>query len=220
MDEATSALDNQSEKEVQNSLDNISKRNVTTLIISHRLSTIKNGDVIYILKNGKVEEMGTHEELIVKSQLGDDQNKARVQRKLTEKKTIIGKLSKEYSNIISNIEEPQKKGFLKEEKLEIKYSEIMNLISDHILNLIIGTIGGFFYGGGNPITEVFFGQVINSLSPQEDLNKMRRDSLILSLSFLILAVFGGLSFFLKIWKLGGLAVIITSRMRNKFYQNF
>ena len=40
LDEATSALDNQSEKEVQKALDNISQKNVTTLIIAHRLSTI------------------------------------------------------------------------------------------------------------------------------------------------------------------------------------
>ena len=41
LDEATSALDNKSEKEVQRALDNISQKNVTTVIIAHRLSTIK-----------------------------------------------------------------------------------------------------------------------------------------------------------------------------------
>jgi len=54
LDEATSALDNKSEKEVQRALDNISQKNVTTVIIAHRLSTIKNADLIYAIKEGHV----------------------------------------------------------------------------------------------------------------------------------------------------------------------
>ena len=51
LDEATSALDNKSEKIVQKALDNISKRNITTIIIAHKLTTIKNADLIYVLKD-------------------------------------------------------------------------------------------------------------------------------------------------------------------------
>ena len=56
LDEATSALDNKSEQIVQKALDNISKKNITTIIIAHKLNTIKNADLIYVLKDGKVYE--------------------------------------------------------------------------------------------------------------------------------------------------------------------
>ena len=66
LDEATASLDNKSEKIVQKALDNISKRNITTIIIAHRLATIKNSDVIYALKNGQIYEKGSHDELLQK----------------------------------------------------------------------------------------------------------------------------------------------------------
>jgi len=69
LDEATSALDKQTEKLVQEALDNL-MRNRTTLVIAHRLSTIRNADKIFGMKDGKVVEEGTHDELVQKS--GDD----------------------------------------------------------------------------------------------------------------------------------------------------
>ena len=67
LDEATSALDSKNEKEIQDSLDKICKeKNITTIIIAHRLSTVKNADVIMFIKNGKIIEKGTHEELLEK----------------------------------------------------------------------------------------------------------------------------------------------------------
>jgi ABC-type multidrug transport system fused ATPase/permease subunit len=63
LDEATSALDAESEKIVQEALDNL-MQDRTSIIIAHRLATIKEVDCIYVLENGKIIESGTHNELI------------------------------------------------------------------------------------------------------------------------------------------------------------
>lgn len=63
LDEATSALDNTTEILVQRSLDELCKGR-TTIVVAHRLSTIKNADKIAVISDGQVEEQGTHDELI------------------------------------------------------------------------------------------------------------------------------------------------------------
>ncbi|KAK6355847.1 hypothetical protein TWF718_000228 [Orbilia javanica] len=70
LDEATSSLDTESEKIVQEALDSVAKsegsggRNRTTVAVAHRLSTIKNADVICVFSQGCIAEVGTHDELI------------------------------------------------------------------------------------------------------------------------------------------------------------
>jgi ATP-binding cassette subfamily B (MDR/TAP) protein 1 len=66
LDEATSALDSKAEKEVQKALDQMIESNNTgcTIVIAHRLTTIKNCDSIIVMDKGKIVEQGTHEELL------------------------------------------------------------------------------------------------------------------------------------------------------------
>ncbi len=67
-DEATSSLDAESERIIQNNLKTILKGR-TSLIIAHRLSTVRNADLILVLDKGILIERGTHDDLIVKKRL-------------------------------------------------------------------------------------------------------------------------------------------------------
>jgi len=66
LDEATSSLDSEAEEKISHALDNLT-RNKTTLIISHKLSSIINCDKIYVINNGKIIGEGSHSELLKKS---------------------------------------------------------------------------------------------------------------------------------------------------------
>ena len=65
LDEATSSLDSESESKVQHAMDKLSKGR-TTIVVAHRLSTVRKADKIIVLDNGKIVESGSHETLIAK----------------------------------------------------------------------------------------------------------------------------------------------------------
>lgn len=88
LDEATSALDTKSERQVQAALDELMKGR-TTLVIAHRLSTVVDADIIYVIENGRVSQSGSHVELLNEGgayaklhalQFADEDDKAVVDR--------------------------------------------------------------------------------------------------------------------------------------------
>ena len=80
LDEATSSVDTESEQEIQKALYTLCKGR-TTIAIAHRLSTLKNSDVIYVIDDGKVVESGSHEQLLELK--GVYHNLVRIQTELT-----------------------------------------------------------------------------------------------------------------------------------------
>ncbi|MFW6209025.1 MAG: ABC transporter ATP-binding protein, partial [Spirochaetota bacterium] len=65
-DEATSALDNESEALIQDAMFRLSE-NRTTIVIAHRLSTVRHVDLIYVMRAGRIVEQGSHDQLIARS---------------------------------------------------------------------------------------------------------------------------------------------------------
>ncbi|KAL3678872.1 hypothetical protein R1sor_021828 [Riccia sorocarpa] len=102
LDEATSALDADSERLVQEALDRVII-NRTTVIVAHRLSTIRNADMIAVIRNGTILESGTHEELIKNPEGGYNQL---ISLQATQQAEVEARLESRKSNYTDTIGEP------------------------------------------------------------------------------------------------------------------
>ena len=192
LDEATSALDNASEKNVQAALDNVQDGR-TTIIVAHRLSTIRHADLIVSFEEGQVKEQGTHEELMKNEGLYH----SLVMRQMTghAENLDYDKSEKEtFSKQLSIMSDYEPVVFSKEvQKTTKKYGnmtilkKLLKINSPEIGYLIFGIMCSAAFGFTNIAFAILFGDVFSifALDPTE----ARKEATVIALEFGALALY-------------------------------
>lgn len=192
LDEATSALDSQAEGVVQEALD-VASQGRTTIVVAHRLSTIKKADNIVVLSKGRIVEQGTHDELISLNRVYHSLVEAQSLAASTstqephadfphmEKVKIQGTVSgaDHTSNVVAD-------GDRRDDSLWTIIKFILHFNRQEIGIMFIGLLCSILAGGGMPVQGVLFAKCIEALS-QPDYGKLRSDVNFWSLMFLIVA---------------------------------
>lgn len=234
LDEATSALDTESEAVVQAALDK-AREGRTTIVIAHRLSTVRNADVIAGFENGVIVEKGNHEELMkvegiyfklvtMQSQGNEIELEPSVEEPY---ETLLNYSKDEGSSLIrrksarGSIREPQ----AQERKLSIKdeaenenvppvsFWRILKLNQTEWPYFVVGVICAIINGGLQPAFSVIFSKIIGIFTRPEDPDIKRQNSNMFSLLFLVLGIISFITFFLQGYTFGKAGEILTKRLR-------
>nr|QUF59435.1 ATP-binding cassette transporter Abcb1-2 [Brachionus angularis] len=201
LDEATSALDNESEAIVQSALDQ-ARLGRTTIIVAHRLSTIRNADVIYALDKGVLGEFGTHEELMSKKGIYYTLVKSQEMGSFNQKDKKKSKLNLEHKKEDLNLEKNEKeilqdKDQDNKSKLpEPSLKRIFLLNKPEWLYIFIGCIASLVSGGVQPAFSIVFSKVI-AVFQICDRKEQERDVILYCLIFI---GFGIVTFFSNLFQ--------------------
>ena len=236
LDEATSALDTSSEKVVQEALDK-ARTGRTTLVVAHRLSTIRSADIIVAVEDGRVKEQGSHLELMALEGLYHSLVMRQMQGKVPDdpSNTIYPKLEQESSemgdDVSSKDEKPSpqeeesrgvssKQNAEKDSKVDppkIKISRLLRRNRPEAFYIVIGSLASIFVAAIMPIYAVLFGRILGVLA-YTDIEQARSDSIYYALLLLLLGFGSALSQFLQGWMFGLSGENLTKRLRRDAFE--
>ena len=223
LDEATSALDYKNELEVQKALDNLKLKNITTVVISHRLCTILNADIIYFMKEGKIVEEGKHKELffknglytnLIKNQV-DENGNLKVLEEM-EENIFERELFRRRTMVI------YKKSFYKQKedkKTEFSIKKLYQIVKEKNCLIKLGIISSIFLGVTQTLSGYVFGFVINSLS-ETDHEKMKEDTNLWGILYILDAVLIAIFMFIKLYSLDIISSFLTSKLRKMIFKKY
>ncbi|XP_065254509.1 ATP-dependent translocase ABCB1-like [Emys orbicularis] len=192
LDEATSALDTQSESIVQAALDK-ARAGRTTIVIAHRLSTIRTADIIAGFHNGVVVEQGTHNEL------------------MTQKGVYYSLVMLRHRG--EDLKSESSTGLSEENLPAVPYSRILALNKPEWLHIFFGVIAAAFSGGIYPAFSVLYGKIIWAFQ-ETDPEKRSKNTTLLSLMCLVLAVISLVTHIIQGFMFGNSGEVLTKRLRS------
>uniref|UniRef100_A0A7N5ZYI5 ATP-binding cassette, sub-family B (MDR/TAP), member 4 n=1 Tax=Anabas testudineus TaxID=64144 RepID=A0A7N5ZYI5_ANATE len=247
LDEATSALDAESETIVQAALDKV-RQGRTTIIVAHRLSTIRNADVIAGFQKGAIVELGTHSQLMEKQGVyqtlvsmqtfeeAKEGEEAEYELSADEKSPLVKSFSESSlyrrkstrgSSFAASDRggEEKEKSNLDNDKAEedenvppVSFLEVFRLNIPEWPYILLGTICAIINGAMQPLFAVIFSKIITVFA-NPDLDVVKERSTFFSLMF---AVIGGVSFFtmfLQGFCFGKSGEILTLKLRLRAFKS-
>ncbi|KAM3968188.1 ATP-dependent translocase ABCB1-like [Aphomia sociella] len=224
LDEATSALDNASEAKVQKALDK-AREGRTTIVVAHRLTTIRNVDFIYVFKSGEVVECGNHEELVKKkghyydmimmqSYPGADvDGNAEKPHVLTRELSVRSDKDDEDEYVEDKTIDKDEE----EDIPEVSFWRVLKLNSPEWKSVTAASICSFMSGFAMPVLAVVLGDFVGALSNpnQEEVEAEVRKFVLI---FVGVGVFSGITNFITVFMYGIAGEHLTERLRLMMFQ--
>lgn len=233
LDEATSALDAVSEKIVQESIDKLShSKTQTTIIIAHRLSTIRNADKIATISDGKIVEVGSHDDLIAKNGIYADLVRLQMTTGGDAELTYVGsaldieetekvrKMSLHSDDKVASKVDPTVKvveEVIDEAEKSLLWKRSWDLVYENILWLALGIFGACTFGAIFPCWGMLLAKTQNMFY-YTSATKMKAKGVELAGYYVLLSVISLVSSTLNFWGIGKVGENISYKVRGTMFE--